>query len=57
MLITGKILEESLIYLNMKRNNVLNGKLRTSSKHMPMAANMSIDASTAMVGRNKNTTH
>ena len=54
MRIIGKILEESLMFLNMKRSNVHHGKLRTLSKHMQMDVKMSTDANILMVGKNKN---
>ena len=56
MLIIGKISEENLMFLIMKRNNALNGKLRTSFKLMQMVANMSTDASFLMDGKNKSIT-
>jgi hypothetical protein len=54
MLIIGKISEESHIFLSMKKSNVLNGKLKISSKLMLMDVNMNIVASIVMVGKNKN---
>lgn len=57
MLIIGKTLEESLMFSITKKSSVLNGKLRTLSKHMQMAVSMSIGASFLMDGKNKNTTH
>ena len=56
MLTIGKILEESLISLTMKKSNVHNGKLRTSSKLMQMDAKTNIDANSHMDGKNKNIT-
>ena len=56
MLTIGKILEESLISLTMKKSNVHNGKLRTSSKLMLMDAKTNIDANSHMDGKNKNIT-
>ena len=54
MLIIGKILEESHIYMNMKESNALNGKLKTLFKHMQMGVNMNIDVNTLMDGKNRN---
>jgi hypothetical protein len=54
MLIIGKILEENLTFLTMRKNSVLNGKLRTSFKPMLMVAKMNIDVSFLMDGKNKN---
>lgn len=52
-LTTGKILEENPTSLSMRRSNVLNGKLRISSKLMLMAANMNTDVNILMGGKNK----
>jgi hypothetical protein len=38
----------------MKKNSVLNGKLRTSFKPMLMVAKMNTDVSFLMDGKNKN---
>ena len=57
MLITGKTLEESHMYSNMRKSNARNGRLKTSYRHMPMDANMSIGANFLMVGKSKNTIH
>jgi hypothetical protein len=62
MPIIGKILEGNHTFLSMKKNNVLNGKLKISYKptlmdvRMNIDANTDIDANTAMDGKNKNTT-
>jgi hypothetical protein len=56
-LIIGKISEENLISTIMKKTNVLNGKLRTSSKLTQMDAKMSIDANSLTAGKNKNIIH
>lgn len=54
MHITGKTLGESLKCMNMRKNNVLIGKLRTLFKHTQMDANMSTDVDILMGGKNKN---
>ena len=56
MHIIGKTSEENLTFLNMRKNNVLLGKLRISYKHMQMDASMNTDAHTHTDGKNKNTT-
>lgn len=57
MHIIGRTLEESLIFLIMKKSNVLNGKPRILSKHMLMVVSMNIDVNFLMDGKNKNITH
>jgi hypothetical protein len=57
MLIIGKILGESLIFLTMKESNVLNGRQSTSFKLMQMAVKMSIGANFLTVGKSKNIIH
>jgi len=56
-LITGRIFEENPIFLTMKRNNVLNGKLKTLFRLMLMAASMNIDVNFHMVGKSRNIIH
>ena len=55
MHIIGKILEESLIFMTMKKTNAHNGRLRILYKPMLMDASMNTDVNTLMVGKNKNT--
>jgi hypothetical protein len=57
MHITGKISEESHNFLITKRNNVLNGKLKTSFRHTQMDVNMSTGVNTPMDGRSRNIIH
>jgi hypothetical protein len=54
MIIIGKISEENLTSLTMRKNSVHNGKLRTSFKPMLMVAKMNTDVSFLMDGKNKN---
>lgn len=57
MLIIGRILEENHMYLNMRKSNAHNGRLKTSFKLMQMVVNTNIDASSHMVGKNKSIIH
>lgn len=54
MLIIGKISEESLMSLIMKKSNATNGKRRISFRHMQMDVSMNIDVSFRMVGKSRN---
>ena len=54
-LITGKILEGNLIFSITKKNNVLNGRLKDSYRHMLVDAHRNIDANSHMDGRSMNT--
>lgn len=56
-LIIGRISEENLISLTMRKNNVPNGRQRILSRLMLMDANMSTDASFLTDGKNKSITH
>ena len=51
---TGKILEESLIFLIMKENSVHNGRRNISFKLMQTVAKMIIVAGSLMDGRSRN---
>ena len=52
---TGKISEENLIFMTMKKTSAQIGKQRTLFQPMLTAANMSTGANTLMGGKNKNT--
>jgi hypothetical protein len=55
MPITGKILEESLMFMNTKKSNVLSGRLKISYRPMQMDANKNTGVSFLMAGKSKNT--
>ena len=57
MLITGRILEENLIYSNMNESNALNGKQKTLCIHILKVVAMNIDVSFLMAGKSKSIIH
>jgi hypothetical protein len=56
MLITGKILEENLMFTSTKKISASNGKRRILFKPMQMAVNKNTGANILMDGKNRNTT-